>query len=339
MTDSAVDEVRPAAAGGTDDVPDMDGVHADVKRLREAVATQIYGKDVPIMRVITTLIGQGHLLIEDVPGVGKTSMAVAVSGAIGGLFHRIQFTSDLLPSDVLGVPIYLQSEDRFEFKPGPIFANVVLADEINRTTPKTQSAMLEAMQDARVSIDGAVHELPRPFMVIATQNPIEHHGTYPLPESQLDRFMMRIRIGYPAPEFEADILREQEALRHGDGPRLAVSLARLTEIQRCVPHVRVDDDLVRYMLQIADATRSHDEIELGISTRGTQMLYRALQAWALCNGRSYVVPDDVKELVHPVFDHRLILRSSYHNTLTHSDAEDAATLLLDRILSEIEVPT
>ncbi|MDA0323096.1 MAG: MoxR family ATPase [Verrucomicrobia bacterium] len=339
MSGTALEQHKVTSAGVPGDDASMDGVHVDVQRLRDAVATQIYGKDVPILRVIATLIGEGHLLIEDVPGVGKTSMAVAVAGAIGGSFHRIQFTSDLLPSDVIGVPIYLQSEDRFQFKRGPVFANVVLADEINRTTPKTQSAMLEAMQDARVSIDGEVHDLPAPFMVIATQNPIEHHGTYALPESQLDRFMMRIRIGYPAPEFEGDILRAQDELRYGAGPELAVSLERLIEIQRCVPAVRVDDDLVRYILSIAQATRSHDEIELGVSTRGAQMMYRALQAWALCNGRTYVVPDDVKDLIHPVFDHRLILRSSYHSTLTHSDAEDAASVLLDRITEEIEVPS
>jgi MoxR-like ATPase len=323
-------------AGRIDDTA-LRSAAADLDRLREALATRILGKDLAIRQVVATLAGKGHLLIEDVPGVGKTSMALALARAIGGVFHRIQFTSDLLPSDVLGVPIYNQKDGRFEFRQGPIFANIVLADEINRTTPKTQSAMLEAMQDGCVSIDREVHDLPAPFMVIATQNPVEHHGTYPLPESQLDRFMMRIHMGYPAAEFEAAILQSR-AVAADDAREPVFRLGRLEELQQTVQQVNVAEALVHYILRIAQATRDHAEIELGVSPRGSLMLYRAAQAWALCDGRGYCVPDDVKAVVHSVFDHRIMLRAGFHTTLTPRDARDGATHALDDILSRIEVP-
>jgi MoxR-like ATPase len=278
------------------------------------------------------------VLVEDVPGVGKTTLAVALAQTIGGSHHRIQFTSDLLPSDVLGVPVYNQADHSFEFKRGPIFANIVLADEINRTTPKTQSCMLEAMQDGKVSVDRDVHDLPHPFMVIATQNPIEHHGTYPLPESQLDRFMMRLRIGYPDRNFELSVL--QDLSHRGPDAALApvVTPARVLALQAAVREVHVDPALDRYILALAEATRNLREIELGISTRGTLMLHRAAQAWALLHGRDYVLPDDIKQLARPVCAHRLIVHATYAPGTGSEGVQATAELLLDRILAEIEVP-
>lgn len=314
-------------------------ISADLSRLRNAIATRLVGKTNAINHVLTALIGGGHILIEDVPGVGKTTLAASTAQAIGGSHSRIQFTSDLLPSDVLGVPIFDQDRRNFEFKRGPIFAHIVLADEINRSTPKTQSAMLEAMQDGKVSVARDVHELPHPFMVIATQNPIEHHGTYPLPESQLDRFMMRISVGYPEPEFEARVLREPQLHRARVDIAAVTTPERVAEIQREVSRVTVNESLVAYILAIVGATRDHDDIELGVSTRGSLMLYRSAQALALLSGRGYIVPDDVKAVVHPVLGHRILVRSGVQGTMMHSDYESVSALVLDRILSDIEVPS
>ena len=328
----------------TPDNPSLSGaeinvISEDLLRLQRAVATRLVGKDDAIRFVLTALVGGGHILIEDVPGVGKTTLAVSVAMAIGGSHNRIQFTSDLLPSDVLGVPIFDQDRRQFEFKRGPIFANIVLADEINRSTPKTQSAMLEAMQDGKVSMDGEVHELPTPFIVIATQNPIEQHGTYPLPESQLDRFMMRIHVGYPERESEARVLRAPDLHRGRVTLAPVLTTERVAEIQRAVSRVTVSDELLMYILSIVGATRDHDDIELGVSTRGSLMLFRAAQALALVAGRGYVVPDDIKSLVIPVLGHRIAVRSGVMGMMTHSDYEAASALVLDRILSDIEVPS
>jgi MoxR-like ATPase len=284
------------------------------------------------------MIAGGHLLIEDVPGVGKTTLAVALANSIAGDHHRIQFTSDLLPSDVIGVPIFNQQENRFEFKQGPLFANIVLADEINRTTPKTQSCMLEAMQDGKVSIDRQVYQLPKPFMVIATQNPIEHHGTYPLPESQLDRFMMRIKIGYPNRDYEMKILSTPENERHQTTIHAVGTLERMIAIQRLVEEVWMEPALLQYMLNIIEATRKDPNIELGVSTRGTLMLKRSCQAWALMHGRAYCTPDDVKKLALPVLSHRILVRSTFRSTQPQSEATSTAALLLERILGTVEVP-
>lgn len=317
---------------------DVRAVKLDLDRLCAAIGQRLLGKELAIREVVAALIAGGHILIEDVPGVGKTTLAIALARAIDGLHHRIQFTSDLLPSDVIGVPLYNQKENSFEFRPGPIFANIVLADEINRTTPKTQSAMLEAMQDGSVSIDREVHRLPRPFMVIATQNPIEHHGTYPLPESQLDRFMLRIRIGYPDAACEAEVLLSPGI--HDDNRQMppVLNLARVLELQRAAGRVRVDRTLVDYILRIVTATREHEDISLGVSTRGSMMIFRAAQAWALLDGRAYCVPDDIKTLTHTVLAHRLILRAGVERSLTHGDLRESTTLLLDAILGRIEVP-
>jgi MoxR-like ATPase len=296
----------------------------------------IKGKEETIDLAIVALLAEGHLLIEDVPGVGKTTLGHALARSIDCEFHRIQFTSDLLPSDVLGVSIYSPKLNEFEFKPGPIFANIVLADEINRTTPKTQSALLEAMNESQVTMENVTYSLPRPFMVLATQNPIEHHGTYPLPESQLDRFLMRIEIGYPKPAAEKEILK-----RFSNGNRqhmieAVLAPAEVLLLQDESRKVRIDDLIVEYMIQLVNRTRQHPEIELGISPRGTAALFRAAQARAMVEGRSFVVPDDVKRLVHPVFEHRLVMSYAGSRTQKHAPA-DAKTVLAD-ILSQTPIP-
>jgi MoxR-like ATPase len=280
------------------------------------------------------LLARGHLLIEDVPGVGKTTLAHALARSVSGRFHRLQFTSDMLPSDVLGVTIYNVQSEVFEFKPGPIFTNFLLADEINRTTPKTQSALLEAMNEAQVTIDGHSHSLPRPFMVIATQNPLEHHGTYPLPESQLDRFLMRLRIGYPDGASEREILRNSETLSPKTVPSPMVA-EDILQLQAVVHRVTVDEALVDYMLAIVERSRNHESLALGVSPRGSQALYRAVQALALLEGRDYAIPDDVKRLAGPLFAHRVVINT--RTTLVQRRA-DMGERIIAEILSQVEVP-
>jgi len=302
--------------------------------LLRSISGVVKGKEDVIQLALTTLLARGHLLIEDVPGVGKTTLAQALARAVDCRFHRLQFTSDMLPSDVLGVTIYNIRSEAFEFKPGPIFSNFLLADEINRTTPKTQSALLEAMNEGQVTIDGRCHPLPRPFMVIATQNPVEHHGTYPLPESQLDRFLMRLRVGYPDPVSEREILRN-----FGDNlPAPAASgLAGedILRLQEAVHRIAVDDALVDYMLAIVEKTRNHEALALGVSPRGSQALYRAAQALALVEGREYAIPDDVKRLATPIFAHRVVINT--RATLAPRRA-DVAERIIEEILSQVEVP-
>src|SRR5215207_6756005 len=258
-----------------------------VERLQQAVETVIKGKPEAIRQAIVTLIAGGHLLVEDVPGVGKTTLAHALARALDCIFQRIQFTSDLLPSDVIGLSVFNQHSGMFEWKPGPVFANVVLADEINRTTPKTQSALLEAMAERHVTVEGMTHDLPAPFIVLATQNPIEHHGTYPLPESQLDRFMLRLRIGYPSPADEQRILRDREYADPLEDLEPVMSAAEVVELQRAVATVSVDDALLRYLMRIVAATRDSEMLDLGVSPRGTLALFRAAQAMALGEDRTY----------------------------------------------------
>ena len=262
--------------------------------IESVLGEAIRGKAEVVRLSLVCLLARGHLLIEDVPGVGKTTLAQALARSVDCRFHRLQFTSDMLPSDVLGVTVYNAHSEAFEFKPGPIFTNFLLADEINRTTPKTQSALLEAMNERQVTIDGHSHILPIPFMVIATQNPVEHHGTYPLPESQLDRFLMRLRIGYPDAASERDILRnfaETSAVIER-----VLSAEDILQLQAMVHRVTVDESLVDYMLAIVEKTRSCDSLALGVSPRGSQALYRAAQALALVEGRDYAIPDDIKRL-------------------------------------------
>ncbi|HYO81525.1 MAG TPA: MoxR family ATPase [Bryobacteraceae bacterium] len=268
------------------------------------------------------------------PGVGKTTLGHALARSVNCQFSRLQCTSDMLPSDILGVTVYNAQTGGFEFKQGPVFTNFLLADEINRATPKTQSALLEAMSDRQVTADARSYPLHEPFMVIATQNPVEHHGTYPLPESQLDRFLMRIRIGYP------DLGSEREIVRHAARPTEAdvepvLEPAELLQWQETVASVAVDDALVDYMLAIVSRTRTSDSLSLGVSPRGAQALYRASQALALVSGREYVLPDDVKRLVQPVFAHRIVVNS---RTVLGSRSADAAERVLQEILTQIDVP-
>src|SRR4029434_6160520 len=278
-----------------------------IERLQQAVETVIKGKPEAIRLAIVTLIAGGHLLVEDVPGVGKTTLAHALARALHCNFQRIQFTSDLLPSDVIGLSVYNQHSGLFEWKPGPVFANVVLADEINRTTPKTQSALLEAMAERQVTVEGVTHHVPAPFIVLATQNPIEHHGTYPLPESQLDRFMMRLRMGYPDSEDEKTILREQTLNSAVDRVVPVMHSANVLDLQHEVREVSVDEALIDYLIRIVRATRDADILDLGVSPRGSLALYHAAQALAFIEGREYVIPDDIKRLVVPIFAHRIVV--------------------------------
>src|SRR5215471_5488694 len=302
--------------------------------LEAALGSAIRGKPEVVRLSLVCLLARGHLLIEDVPGVGKTTLAQALARAVACRFHRLQFTSDMLPSDVLGVTIYNAHAEIFEFKPGPIFSNFLLADEINRTTPKTQSALLEAMNESQVTIDGKSHSLPRPFMVIATQNPVEHHGTYPLPESQLDRFLMRLRIGYPDAASERDILRNTE--REFAAPVTTGLVAEdVLRLQEAIHRVTVDEAIVDYMLAIVERTRTHESLSLGVSPRGSQALYRASQAFALAEGRDYMIPDDVKRLAVPLFAHRVVVNT--RATLAPRRA-DAAERVIEEILSQLEVP-
>jgi MoxR-like ATPase len=307
---------------------------AKLAELEAAVGSAIRGKSEVIRLSIVCLLARGHLLIEDVPGVGKTTLAQALSRSVSCRFHRLQFTSDMLPSDVLGVTIYNAHSEAFEFKPGPIFSNFLLADEINRTTPKTQSALLEAMNENQVSIDGKPHSLPRPFMVIATQNPVEHHGTYPLPESQLDRFLMRLRMGYP------DMASERQILRNVDrglpeSTACPLSGEDVVRLQDIVHTVKVEESLVDYMLAIVEKTRSHESLALGVSPRGSQALFRAAQALALIEGRDFTIPDDVKRLAVPIFAHRVVINT---RTTLVPRRSDTGERIIEEILSQVEVP-
>ena len=306
-----------------------------IERLQGAVETVIKGKPEAIRLAIVTLIAGGHLLVEDVPGVGKTTLAHALARALDCSFQRIQFTSDLLPSDVIGLSVYNQRTGTFDWKPGPVFANVVLADEINRTTPKTQSALLEAMAERHVTVEGMTHDLPAPFIVLATQNPIEHHGTYPLPESQLDRFMLRLRIGYPAAADEQRILRDREYRDPLDHLKPVMSAPEVVDLQQAVASVSVDDALVQYLMRIVAATRDSEMLDLGVSPRGTLALFRAAQALALCEDRTYCIPDDIKRLVVPVFAHRIVVSSRFSSSLRRSEEAEA---VLNEILKTVSVP-
>jgi MoxR-like ATPase len=279
-----------------------------IRRLEDNVARVIRGKREVIRLATVCLLARGHVLIEDVPGVGKTTLAQALARSLGLSFQRIQFTSDLLPSDIIGVSIFNQKTQGFEFVPGPLFANVVLADEINRATPKTQSALLEGMSERQVSVERRRYLLPQPFVVLATQNPVEFQGTFPLPESQLDRFLMSLSLGYPPRPDERELLLSggvEDLLQH---LQPVVSQGELLELQASVARVRVAEKLADYLLAIVETTRRGGEFLLGVSTRGAQSLYRAVQALALAEGRSYAVPDDVQRLAVPVLAHRVVLK-------------------------------
>jgi len=310
-------------------------IASQVEELRRAVESVIFGKSDVVTLALVALIAEGHLLIEDVPGVGKTMLAQALARSLEGTFRRIQFTSDLLPSDIVGVSVYNPARSAFEFKRGPLFANVVLADEINRSTPKTQSALLEAMSERQVSVDNLSHRLPEPFIVLATQNPVEHHGTYPLPESQLDRFLMRLRMGYPDEEHERAILRTQQLSHPIERLRPVLTCEAVSRLVAEVRAVRVDPALSDYLVRIASATRRSGDLALGVSPRGTLLLQRAAQAHALVAGRDYLVPDDVKALALPVLAHRVVLRTRpSHGAERGRDAET----IVGQILEKVPVP-
>lgn len=298
-----------------------------IGELRRSIESVIRGKSEVIGRTLVTLFAEGHLLIEDVPGVGKTMLAHTLARSLDVSFRRLQFTSDLLPSDILGVSIYQPATSSFEFKPGPIFSHVLLADEINRATPKTQSAMLEAMNEAQISVDSSSYPLAQPFIVLATQNPVEHQGTYPLPESQLDRFLMRIRMGYPDAESERLLLETQKVDNPLDSVEPVLSAQEIVRIQRAVRHVAVDPGIVDYVVRLAAATRTSEKLALGVSPRGSLLLQRASQAQALIDGRRFVVPDDVKMVAAAVLGHRVIARGP-------SDTER----IIEDILRDVAVP-
>ena len=303
--------------------------------LEQALGSVIRGKAEAVRQALVCLLARGHLLIEDVPGVGKTTLAHTLSRCLDCRFHRIQFTSDMLPSDVLGVTVYNSSQEVFEFKRGPVFTNILLADEINRTTPKTQSALLEAMNERQVTIEGHCYPLPRPFMVVATQNPIEYHGTYPLPESQLDRFLMRIRMGYPDAASEREILRADGRNHASQTIKPVISGHEVAELQQLASDVRVDDAVVDYLMAIVEKTRIHEHLALGSSPRGTIALYRAAQALALMEGLSYCTPDHIKRLVVPVFAHRVAPDPRYGG---NGAGTDRTAQILEEILHSVEVP-
>jgi MoxR-like ATPase len=317
---------RPVPAGATEA---FHGVVENVSRV-------IRGKPEAIRYALTALLARGHLLIEDIPGVGKTTLARALARSLGGTFRRIQFTSDLLPSDIVGVSVYDQERHRFEFRKGPVFANVVLADEINRTTPRTQSALLEAMSEGHVSVDDTTHQLEQPFLVLATQNPAEHFGTYPLPESQMDRFLLRIRIGYPDTATEREILRTRGVRDPVEELEAVVDHDTVRALQESVESVRVDDRLIDYALAIVQETRNSAALTIGVSTRGALAWHRAAQAFALVEGRDYCIPDDFKDLALPALAHRVVLASA-QDSLGRAREEAEATIA--EILSRVKAPT
>jgi len=304
-----------------------------IDKLRENIADVVMGKEEVVRLCVVALLAGEHVLLEDVPGVGKTLMGKALARSLDGRFRRIQFTPDLLPGDITGSSLYDPRTRQLSFGPGPIFANIVLADEINRATPRTQSALLEAMSERQVSADGETHDLPSPFMVIATQNPVEFEGTYPLPESQLDRFLLRLPVGYPDREAELRVLASHRQGEPVDKLQPALSREQVSQLQESVRRVEVEESINAYLLNIVDATRNCEDLHTGVSTRGALALYRAAQAAALVDGRSYVVPDDIKQLAVPVLAHRVITRG-----YLHGGQREAIEALIQRLVDEVAVP-
>jgi len=307
-----------------------------LERLIQEVEVVFHGKEDVVRLSVAAILARGHILFEDVPGVGKTTLAHALATALGLSFKRIQFTSDLLPSDVLGVSIFNPQTSEFQVRRGPIFTNLVLADEINRAPPRTQSGLLQAMQEGAVSIDEATYDLPKPFLVMATQNPLEHHGTYPLPESQVDRFLMRLTIGYPGEEAERKILLESRADDAWDTRIKAVlTLEQVQALQSQVDEVAADDSIVDYMMDLVRRTRSEPRLRMGVSPRGAIALFRATRAYALLKGRTYLVPSDVQKLVVPCLAHRLLPIGSAGATF---EAHEESAAILDDVMEAVPVP-
>jgi len=310
-----------------------DSPEALIEQLQTNIRRVVLGKEDVVRQVVVALLAGEHVLLEDVPGVGKTLVGKALARSLAGEFRRIQFTPDLMPSDITGASIYHAGTHEFQFERGPIFANVVLADEINRATPRTQSALLEAMSERQVSADGQTHPLPEPFMVIATQNPVEFEGTYPLPESQLDRFLLRISVGYPETDVELDVLKTHRTGEPVEGLEPALDCSQVNGLREAVRAVEVDESIARYVLAVVEATRRCDDLHVGVSTRGALALYRAAQAAALVSGRTYVTPDDVKHLCIPTLAHRVIPKG-----YLHGDQREAVEALIERLVEEVPVP-
>jgi MoxR-like ATPase len=302
------------------------------ERIFRNVEQVIVGKRHPVELVLVALLCRGHVLLEDVPGTGKTVLAKSIARSIGGSFKRIQFTPDLLPSDVTGVSIFNQQTREFEFRPGPVFAQIVLTDEINRATPKTQSALLEAMEERHITVDGVTRPLPDPFIVLATQNPIEYEGTFPLPEAQLDRFLLRLHLGYPERLDEIAILKRQRQAHPLEALQIVASIDELLQLQLAIREVYVDDLIEEYIVALVTATRHHEDIYLGASARGSLALYRTAQAWAAIQGRDFVSPDDVKALAGAVLGHRVIVNPAARIRNVTAEA------LIDEILNAVPVP-
>lgn len=307
----------------------------NVRTIQDNIARVIKGKESVIEMAVVCLLARGHLLLEDVPGVGKTTLAHSLARSLDCSFKRIQFTSDLLPSDIVGVSMFNRQKQGFEFMPGPIFANIVLADEINRTTPKTQSSLLEAMSEAQISVDNQTYPLRQPFMVIATQNPAEYHGTFPLPESQLDRFLMRLRIGYPSLDEERKVLERAYALHPAEAIDAVISVQEVLELQQRVEAIHTHESLTEYLLAIVQATRQSELLSLGVSTRGALALNRTAKALALVRGRDYCLPDDMKELAPIVLSHRVML--SRAQGMRAESFDQAERVILD-IVESVPVP-
>ena len=315
-----------------EDRTDFAAIKDLVDRVRANVQEVIVGKDHVVNLALVALLCRGHLLVEDVPGIGKTTLAKSLAQSLGCVFKRIQFTPDLTPSDITGINYYNQKQGDFQFRPGPIFSQILLADEINRATPRTQSALLEAMQERQVTVDGDTMPLPDPFLVISTQNPIEMEGTFPLPEAQVDRFLLRVRLGYPSKDEEAQILLRFQ--RDATSPNIypVVDGDALSRAQEAVQEVMIEEVVLDYIVRLARSTREHDGVQLGASPRATMALHKSAQAWAAINGRTYVTPDDVKSMAHPALSHRIILRSQAR--LRGRSPDD----IIANILSAVPVP-
>lgn len=303
------------------------------KRVKDNVQKVIVGKDDIIDLMLVALLASGHVLLEDVPGTGKTVLAKTLARSLDCTFKRVQFTPDLLPSDLSGVHFYNQKIGEFEFRPGPLFTNILLADEINRSTPRTQSSLLECMEERQVSIDGETHKLGRPFLVMATQNPVDNQGTFPLPEAQLDRFLIKINMGYPSTDEAFSILKRFQSSQPLEEIGPVAGSEEITKLQQECANVFVHDDVVMYLVQLIEATRQHPDVVLGVSPRGSQALLKAVQAYAAMQGRSFVVPEDVKKLYIPVLAHRLIIKNVLHSR----DQESAR--ILKSIIDRIPAPT
>ena len=315
--------------------PADDKAQRKVAKLVDNIEKVIFGKREVVKLCIVGLLAKGHVLIEDVPGIGKTTLAQGLARSINCSFTRIQFTSDMLPADIIGVSILDPQTNQFEFRKGPIFSSIVLADEVNRTPPKSQSALLEAMGENSVSVDGVTRKLPAPFMVLATQNPVEHEGTYILPEAQLDRFLLRVEIGYPGAEDEMRIMRKRGSQATIEEMKPVLEVEDVLELQRATEAVHVDDSVANYMLAIVQGTREHEHVRLGASPRGSLALFEACQGKALVEGRDFVTPDDVKEMVVPVMSHRILVRSR-GGTLAASSRERGQ--IIADIMKKIPVP-